>query len=276
MKSNVDISIIIPTFNSMPSILYVLKSIERQRNVSYEVIVVDRYSRDNTPEVAREFGARVYQIDCERTKAVNYGAKKACGRYIYYLGSDYVLLGSSHLYNIVSQMDKEKGDAGVVTNIVDYRKSFWARVRFAEKMAYYMDPIMEAARVFKREVFLRVKGYREDMVAYEEHELHFRLLKLGYKVVRIKGAIEVHIDEPKSLRDIVRRFYYYGATSVDTFVSIGGSYAKKIINPLRLPIVYRFPWLIRIDPIASFIGLALYQFSRYTAGLAGLIRRKLV
>ena len=271
----IDISIIIPTFNSMPNILYVLKSIEKQRGVSYEVIIVDRYSRDGTARIAKEFGTKFYQIDCERTKAVNYGAKKAFGRYIYYLGSDYVLIGNRHLHNIVSQMDSESADAGVVTNIVDYRKGFWARVRFVEKMAYYMDPTIEAARIFKRNVFFRIGGYREDMVAYEEHELHYRLLKLGYKVIRIKGAIEVHIDEPKSLRDVVRKFYYYGTTSVTTFVSTGGSYAKKIINPVRLSFLHKFPWLIRIDPVASTAGLAVYQFSRYAAGLAGLIKRKL-
>lgn len=272
----VDISIIIPTFNSMPNILYVLKSIEKQKGVSYEVIIVDRFSRDGTAKAAKEFGAKVYYLDSERTKAVNYGAKRASGRYIYYLGSDYVLLGSKHLYNIVMQMDMENADAGIVTNIVDYRKSFWASVRFIEKMAYYMDPSIEAARVFKRDLFLKIGGYREDMVVYEEHELHYRLLRLGCKIIRIKGAIEVHIDEPRSLRDIVKRFYYYGGTSVTTFISSGGSYAKKIINPVRPAFLYRLPWLMKINPIASTAGLFLYQFSRYIAGLAGLVGRKFI
>jgi len=230
----IDISIIIPTFNSMPNILYVLKSIEKQRGVVYEVIIVDRFSRDGTVKVAKEFGAKVYQLDCERTRAVNYGAEKALGRYVYYLGSDYVLIGNRHLHNIVSQMDDNNADAGIVTNIVDYRKGFWSRIRFVEKMAYYMDPLIEAARVFKKDTFHKVGGYREDMVAYEEHELHYRLLKLGYKVIRIKGAIEVHIDEPRSLRDIVRKFYYYGTTSVTTFIFIGGSYSKLVVQPVRL------------------------------------------
>lgn len=92
----------------MPSLQYVLESINKQQGTSYEIIVIDKFSRDGTVKVAQRYGAKVYQLNCERTKAVNYGVKKACGRYVYYLGSDYVLLGSNHLFNIVVQMDRGK------------------------------------------------------------------------------------------------------------------------------------------------------------------------
>ena len=274
--TTVEISIIIPTYNSMPSLLYVLRSISMQQNVKYEIIVVDRFSRDETVKVAKDFGARVYQLKCERARAVNYGAKKARGRYIYYLGSDYVLLGKKHLYNIISQMDDKKADAGITTNLVDYRKSFWARTRFIEKLAYYMDPTIEAARVFRRNVFLKVGGYCEDMIAYEEHELHARLLMFGFKIIRIRGAIEIHIDEPRKLQDIIRKFYYYGATSVDLFLKRHGSYAFSVVNPVRKGIIYRYRWLLKIDPLAATFGLSLYQFSRYVSAFLGMLRKYLL
>lgn len=138
-----------------------------------------------------------------------------------------------------------------------------------------MDPVMEAARVFRRDIFLKIGGYKEDMVAYEEHELHNRLISLGYKVIRIKGAIEFHINEPKSLRDVAKKFYYYGTTSVDAFLKSHGRYAQQVINPFRAGLIYRFHWLTRIDPLASTFGLTLYQLCKYMAGLAGFLRKKL-
>ena len=259
----------------MPHILYVLKSIERQKGVNYEVIIVDRFSRDETIDVAKEFNAKIFQVKSERTYAVNFGARRAAGRYIYYLGSDYVLLGKNHLSNIVSQMDAKNADAGIITNLVDYRKGFWSRARFIEKLAYYLYPLIEAVRVFEKEAFIKIGGYRTDMVAYEEHELHYRMVRNSYKIIRIRGAIEVHIDEPKSLQDIIIKNFYYGSTSVSTFLKQSGSYAKRMVNPIRPSILYRFPWLIRADPIAAGIGLPIYQFSRYTAALIGIIGRRL-
>ena len=129
----VKISIIIPTKNSSKTIEKVLKSINKQTFKNYEIIVVDGYSSDNTTDIARKYGARVYKLPYERSAAINFGAKVARGEIIYILGSDYIIVGSRVLEHIIYYMNKNKCDAFVIDNL-PYPINNWSRVRLLERL----------------------------------------------------------------------------------------------------------------------------------------------
>ena len=82
------VSIIIPTYNSEKTLAKCLESIKKQTYKNIEVIVVDRFSADSTIEIAKRYGARIYQLDCERAKAKNFGLGIARGEYIMFVDSD--------------------------------------------------------------------------------------------------------------------------------------------------------------------------------------------
>ncbi len=71
------VSVIIPTYNSEGTIEICLESIANQSYKNIEIIVVDIFSKDRTVEIAKSYGARIYLLDCERTRAKNFGLKKA-------------------------------------------------------------------------------------------------------------------------------------------------------------------------------------------------------
>ena len=71
------VSVIIPTYNSEKTLAKCLKSIKNQSYRNIEVIVVDRFSKDRTVEIAKSYKAKVYQLDYERVKAKNSGLMKA-------------------------------------------------------------------------------------------------------------------------------------------------------------------------------------------------------
>ena len=62
MLSNPLISVIVPTYNDGSYLKDLLKSIKAQRYRYYEVIIGDYNSSDETPSIARKYGARIVAI----------------------------------------------------------------------------------------------------------------------------------------------------------------------------------------------------------------------
>lgn len=94
----IDISVIIPVFNTKKYLKECLDSVLNQCGVIYEVICVDDASTDGSYELLMEYQIRYPdKIRVFRknhggiSKARNYGFKQAKGRYIYYMDSDDVL-----------------------------------------------------------------------------------------------------------------------------------------------------------------------------------------
>lgn len=264
------ISIIIPTYKSAKSLKYVLESIKNQTYNNIEVIIIDRPTGDDAEKLVKKFGYKYVALDCERTKAVNYGAKISSGDFIYYIGSDYVL-EPNLIKEVVKRILKEKADAAVIPNVIK-PTGFWSKVRQLEKETYIGDELIEAARFFSRKAFFDVGGYDEEMVAFEEHDLHNRLLEKGYKIVRINKVKEINIGEPNSLREYVRKYYYYGKTI--------GKYLKKYpkkatvqLSPVRPSYLRHWKKFLKY-PILT-VGFVIYQAVRYISAGLGYVSGRL-
>ena len=86
-------SIIIPTYNRADLIARTLKTVRAQHFETWEVLVVDDGSQDNTAEVVRPFLADprfqyLPKPNAERGAARNYGLARARGEYVVFLDSD--------------------------------------------------------------------------------------------------------------------------------------------------------------------------------------------
>lgn len=85
-------SIILPTFNRAGFISKAIQSVIRQSHASWELIVIDDGSTDDTEEVVKGFGdERIqyhWQQNEERSAARNKGIALAQGKYICFLDSD--------------------------------------------------------------------------------------------------------------------------------------------------------------------------------------------
>ena len=96
MKHRVDFSIIIPTYNRADILPLAVNSLLQQGHKSFEVIVVDDGSTDNTEEVVahiKDERVKYFKKENEeRSIARNYGIEKAQGKYVGFLDADdYVL-----------------------------------------------------------------------------------------------------------------------------------------------------------------------------------------
>jgi glycosyltransferase involved in cell wall biosynthesis len=85
-------SIVIPTYNRAHLIGETIKSILLQDYLSFEVLVIDDGSKDNTQEVVQQFkDERIHYFkkeNGERGAARNYGQVRAVGQYINFFDSD--------------------------------------------------------------------------------------------------------------------------------------------------------------------------------------------
>jgi len=270
IASNPLVSVIVPTKNSEATLIKCLESIKNQTYPNIEIILVDNYSSDKTHEVALKYTVRIYLKGPERASQVNFGVKKAKGKYVYRVDSDFVL-ENSIIEEAVDACETRGYDAVAVHNTSDPTVSFWAKVRKLERDCYKDDELNVGARFFKIDVFNAVGGFDETLVAAEDYDLHNRLLKSGFKIGRIRSS-ETHVGEPKTLGDIVRKHYYYGK-SIHKYVKKNPQRAKRQLVPLR-PSYLKNKAQFLNNPVLS-VGFIIYQLVRYSATAIGYFRIKL-
>jgi glycosyltransferase involved in cell wall biosynthesis len=90
------VSVILPTYNCANFLPHSIQSILSQTYDSYEIIVVDDGSTDNTKEVLNPFMQRISYIKLEQNKGLpaarNIGIKSALGKYIAFIDADDIWL----------------------------------------------------------------------------------------------------------------------------------------------------------------------------------------
>jgi glycosyltransferase involved in cell wall biosynthesis len=268
MKDKPLVSVVVPTFDSERFLEVCLRSVKEQIYPRIEVIVVDKNSKDKTVAIAKDFGVTVYVIEAEeRCTQMNYGVKKAKGKFVYIVGSDFVL-EPTVVKEAVEKCVVEGFDAVCIHNTSDPGVSFWARVRKLERDCYAGDEWNVAARFFRKDVFEKVGGYNERLVAAEDYDLHNRLLKHGFKIGHIKSK-EIHIGEPRSLLEIAKKHYYYGKT-LKSFLDVNSERGIRQISPLRPAFLRNWKNFVKHPTLT--MGFVVYQIVRYsTAGLGFLI-----
>jgi len=204
------VSVIIPTYNSGKTLDRCLSSIKNQTYKNIEVIVVDNFSKDNTPEICKKHGAKLIQVEGERARAKNIGVKHAKGKYVLFIDSD-MELTPRVVEECVRVAESNPKVGGVIIPERSVGKSFWVKVRDFERQ-FYAGSDIESARFFPKELVERVGGFDEDVVFYEEATLPNKIRLLGYDVkARINAPIH-HIEEDFSLWRWLKKKYYYGKT----------------------------------------------------------------
>jgi len=262
------VSAVIPTYNSEKTLEKCLKSIRRQTYRNLEIIVVDKFSKDRTVEIAKRYGARIIYDEGERTRAKNIGLKKAEGKYVLFVDSD-MELSKEVVEECVNFIESDENIGGVIIPERSIGKSFWVKVRDFER-SFYVGIEVESARFFRKDLALKVGGFDEDVVFFEESTLPQKIEKLGYNVrARIRAEI-LHHEENFSLLKWLKKKYYYGKTALN-YIKRYEQYGSRQISPLR-----RFGLFLRdkrfySEPLLALGVLVLKSLEYVSAGVGYLI-----
>lgn len=260
------VSVIVPSYNSAQFIKRCLNSIKNQSYRHIEIIVVDRKSTDTSVNIAKKFTDNVYTWGPERAAQVNFGAKKSRGKYLYRVDSDFVL-EKDVIRECVENAESKKLDGIAVHNTSAEDLGFWADVRKFERNTYRDDNLIVAIRFFTKKAWKEIGGFDETLFGPEDYDFHNRFVKNGFKWGRI-DAIERHLGEPKSIKDIWNKHYFYGKQMVLYFKKYPVIASKQFI-PVRKSYIRHFGEIITRPKI--FLAIIIMTLVKFTAGGLGFL-----
>lgn len=260
------VSCIVTTRNEEKVIGTLLESIKSQSYKDIEIILVDNNSTDKTVQIARKFTKKVFNKGPERSVQRNFGVKKARGEYALILDADMVLT-KNVLKDLVETVRKDKYKAMVIPE-KSFGIGFWAKCKAFEREFYVGEESIEAARFFKRSIFLKFDGYDTSMTGPEDYDLPLRMKKRGLKIGRIKSYILHNEKRFNPLKSAKKKFYY--ASHAQKYFKRHPEMAISQGNLLFRPVFFRRWKKLFSHPILAF-GMFFVKMVEMLGVLAGII-----
>jgi len=227
---NLDLSIVIVTYNCKPYILECMKSIlEKSGSISKEIIIVDNASKDGTVEAILSAYPEVKVIRNETNRflrpAVNQGIRESHGRYVLWLNPDTALLTPGGFAKMVAYMDAHPRvgilgaklmdqDGAIQLDCERFPGLLWAFChaflihhffpnnpvfrcwRYSDwdrKDTRAVDSVSGACMLIRREVIEKIGLLEESCLMYwEEPELCRGARKAGWEVVHFAEVEVLH------------------------------------------------------------------------------------
>jgi Glycosyltransferases, probably involved in cell wall biogenesis len=172
---------------------------------SYEIIVVDDASTDDSPEICREKGAIVFRLPHQSGPgaARNYGAEKAQGDILFFVDSD-VVIRRDTVARVAEDFMKNPDIAAVFGSYDDSPTvpDFLSQFRNLLHHFTHQNSREEAVTFWagcgaiRRDIFHEVGGFDQDKYpkpSIEDIELGYRLRKAGYRIMLDKGLQAKHL-----------------------------------------------------------------------------------
>ncbi len=238
-------TIMIATKNRREDLRRAILSCVKQ-TASPEVIVLDDGSTDDTADmVRREFpNVRFYRDEVSRSATVqrNRGVKLATGTIVFSIDDDAEFTSPLTVAQTLAEFASPL--IGVVAiPLVNVNTSDAVLQRAPSRDGIYLlDTFWGGACAMRRDVFLRVGGYREYLrQQYEEEDLAIRILDAGY-LTRLGNADPIyHYESP--VRDNRRRDIFGGRNKVliswynvpmpELLLHVPGTCAKTVLHGIR-------------------------------------------
>ncbi len=220
------VSIVIPNYNGEKFVKTCLKSLTNQTEQSFELIIVDNASKDNSIRLIRdEFGnifkdrMKIIELDENYgfSKAVNVGIKASNASYVILLNNDTecdrrfvekMLKGirqSKRLFSCGAKMiqfnDRNKIDsAGDYYTIIGctFTKGYGKAPSEYSKKEYIFSSCAGAA-IYRKKIFEKIGYFDEIHFAYlEDVDVGYRAKIYGYKNEFIPDAVVYHVGSGSS------------------------------------------------------------------------------
>jgi len=184
--SNPLISVIIPTLNEEKYIEKTLLSVKAQTfKKSYEIIVSDGKSKDNTVEIAKKYANKI--VICNKkgiSLGRNLGAKHAKGKFLVFVDADTLLLpnGLEEIFKEVKKKNVALVSCPVIPSSYSPLNYFlYSLYNYSAKQSIKMGKPKIAGMIMatKKELFWQVNGFNEKMKTCEGLDFSERISKLG-------------------------------------------------------------------------------------------------
>lgn len=236
--SKVDLSIIIPSYNTKTIMLDCLDSIiKHTKGIGYEIIIIENGSKDGSLEAIANYSkshSQVVLIDAKENlgfgRANNLGVASAKGEYLLFLNSDTIIFDdalkvsienirkhpkvgvySCRLLNADRTVQQSGGHFPTFLNVFAWQffvddlpvigtliPSFHPQKSQYDK-DQHMDWVTGAFMIIPKKIFDEVGGFDDTIFMYtEEMELSYRISKLGYTALFQNKPAIIHLGGASS------------------------------------------------------------------------------
>lgn len=203
------VSVIVPVYNGGDYLDRCLDALFASSYESYEIIVVDDASTDDSAEICRQKGVAVFHLPRQSGPAAarNYGAQKARGDILFFVDSDVVVeretvarlaadfMGNPRIAAVFGSYDDSPAASGVVSQFRNLLHHFVHQNSDRDAKTFWAG----CGAVYK-EVFWKMRGFdgsRYSRPSIEDIELGLRMRKAGYGILLDKELTVKHLKSWK-------------------------------------------------------------------------------
>ncbi|WP_048190866.1 glycosyltransferase [Methanobacterium sp. SMA-27] len=209
---------------------------------SYEIVVVDGNSTDNTREIARKT-LEGSDIQHKILNEADFGFYGHCfarnlvivnsdqnSKYIAFTDADCIVDKKwiSTLYHAIKDTDKTIAGAGgprlvaktknkkelVINTLLTSQIASGGNPAFAIRKTKYAKSIANYNAIYKKDILSKFR-YDEKLIMSDDNELNFRLRKSGYNFINVPEAMVWH-HETSSIMEFARNMFKYGVNITNT------------------------------------------------------------
>jgi glycosyltransferase involved in cell wall biosynthesis len=219
------LSIIIPAFNEEKFLGNCLESLKEQDFRDFEIIVVDNNCTDKTREIAKKFGAILVS---EKNQGVafarNKGAKVAKGEILAFTDAD-TILPKNWLSRIQKEFENDKELVAFGGSCEFYSGPISARLasKFLLKPFFILDKffsrgfnLMGSNMAIKRETFLKIGGFNENLKLNEDVEISYRLRENGK--IKFDPSFKVKTSGRRFRHGLIFGIINYAPTTINRWL----------------------------------------------------------
>lgn len=168
-----------------------------------EIIVIDNRSTDNSLQVARDHGCKIFQIlDFTYGRAINMGIEKANSNYVLLLSSHAVPVGTSFFQNTLDYINKNSNTAGIryINSIKNYNRALENNFMVKEPLQF---GLMAGCCLISKSVWEKIR-FNEELSFSEDKEWSSRVMDAGYEIADLNESFFYFIN--RSRKSLINRF----------------------------------------------------------------------
>lgn len=219
------ISIIILTKNAGGVFKSVLDGVFSQNYVSFETIIIDSGSTDDTLKIAKKYPLKIFRIkpsEFGHGKTRNLGVKLAKGKYIVFLTHDAIPNNKEWLAEILKPLSDKKVAAVYGRQLPKEEENtldkLFSLVLYGQKEIEWTlgsytpgDNIFSDVNSAIKKDLLLENPYKNDIIASEDHEWANRIMQKGYKVIYQPKAEVIH-SHSFNLYSLFKKYFDIGVS----------------------------------------------------------------
>jgi len=261
----INISIIIPVKDESQNLSLCLQSIRDAAisEITYEILVIDNGSTDDSVDVAKRLGASVHIVpDITVAGLRNFGAERAEGGILAFIDADCTVEPDwfdalTHYVN--DKSIKVFGSPPGIPKSSSWVQNCWYQIRrkdSAEQPVVSVDWLESMNLFVRQDAFASSGGFDVSLVTCEDYDLCMRLSEFG-DIVSDSRIRAIHHGEARTIKRFYQKERWRGVSNIAGFRQ--HNYALSELPSLLFPLVQivamfiafvlLFLWLVGAVPV---------------------------